>query len=406
MNPLKNKVLKLDENEMDYFAGQLFNTEAGEKLLNCIQCGTCSGSCPTVKAWAITPRQVVRLLQLGKKEEILRPEVIYFCSQCYACKVRCPMGIRLTDVLIELRCIAVQKGLGPLEPQTALVKSVRNYENPWMQPRASRDRWAKKLRLDIIPRRKAEVLYYPGCTAAFVPSVQKVAVSTARLFQHLGVDFGILGRDERCCGSTALRVGEKELYREVALKNIRQFNECGVQTIVTACAGCFGVIKHEYPKLAPLQPEVLHLSEYLLRLCEEGRLRFPAFPLRVTYHDPCHLGRHGGVFDAPRRILSRIPELELLEMERIREHSRCCGAGGGVRTAHAPLAGELAASRIEEALHTGAEALVTCCPFCEQNLGELLNAAGGPMRLYDLVELVVQILKLEEKDEGRGVAGL
>ncbi len=389
---MNNKILKIDEQELDYFSQQLLKTEAGQKLLNCIQCGTCTGSCPTAKAWDITPRQVVRMLQLGKKEEILRPGVIYYCSQCYACKVRCPMGIKLTDVLIELRHIAVQNGLGPLEPQNALVKSVRNYDNPWMQPRAMRDRWAKKLRLQIIPKQKADVLYYPGCTAAFVPSVQKVAVATARLFQHLKIDFGILGKEEKCCASTALRVGEQELYEEMALKNIQQFNSIGVKTIVTACAGCFGVIKHEYPRLAELEPEVLHLSEYLLRLNEEGRLQFPRFPLKVTYHDPCHLGRHGGVFDAPRKVLNLIPGLELTEMERIGENSRCCGAGGGVRTAHALFAGELATARLEEAVSTGAEALVTCCPFCEQNLGDSLKPMGNPMKLYDLVELIIELL--------------
>lgn len=340
------------------------------------------------------------MLQLGKKDEILKPEILYFCSQCYACKVRCPMGIKLTDVLIELRHIAVQNGLGPLEPQNALVKSVRNYDNPWMQPRAMRDRWAKKLRLKIIPRKAAEVLYYPGCTAAFVPAVQNVAVATARLFQHLNVDFGILGKEEKCCASTALRVGEQELYEEMALKNIKQFNECGVKTIVTACAGCFGVIKHEYPRLAELKPEVLHLSEYMLRLYEEGVLKFPAAlredggdnAVKVTYHDPCHLGRHGGVFDAPREILDIIPGIELSEMERIGENSRCCGAGGGVRTAHALFAGELAAARLEEAVNTGAKNLVTCCPFCEQNLGDTLKEMGNPMKLYDLVELVNEVL--------------
>ncbi len=394
MNLLQSKVINIDENQLDYFTAKLIKTEAGEKLFNCIQCGTCTASCPTAESWGITPRQVVRLLQLGKKEEILRPEVIYFCSQCYSCKVRCPMGVKLTDILIELRHIAVQNGAGPLEPQTALVKSVRNYDNPWMQPRAMRDRWAKKFRLKIIPKEKADLLYYPGCTAAFVPVVQRVAVSTVKLFQHLNVDFGILGKNEMCCSSTALRVGEKELYEEMALKNIEQFNSLGVSAIVTACAGCYGVIKYEYPKLAHLKPEVLHLSEYLLRLYEEGRLEFPEFPLKVTYHDPCHLGRHGGIFDAPREIMKLIPGLEFTEMDRIRENSRCCGAGGGVRTAHASYAGELAALRIEEAKNTGAQALVTCCPFCEQNLGDTLKAMGNPLKLYDLVELIAELLRI------------
>jgi heterodisulfide reductase subunit D len=292
----------------------------------------------------------------------------------------------------------VREGKGPLEAQDALLKSVRNYDNPWMQPRQSRDRWAKRLRLKILPREKAEVLYYPGCTAAYVAGAQPVAVATAELMQKMEVDFGILGKDEVCCGSTALRVGERDLYEDLARRNIEIFKKTGVSTIVTACSGCYGVIKHEYPKLEALDMEVLHLSEFLLRMLEQGRLELPEIKMRVTYHDPCHLGRHGGVFDAPRRVLEAVPGLELVEMERIRENSLCCGAGGGVRTAHGSFAAELAQARLQEAAATGAEALVTCCPFCEANLGDAsrsgydVSADGISLEfglpVYDLVELL------------------
>lgn len=395
---MDDKTLKLDGSEPGFFGELLRETEAGEKLFSCIQCGTCVGSCPTARAWEVTPRQLVRLLQLGRKEEVLKPEVLYYCSQCYSCKSRCPMGIQLTDLLMEARRLAVREGKGPLEAQDALLKSVRNYDNPWMQPRQSRDRWAKRLRLKILPRDQAEVLYYPGCTAAYVAGAQPVAVATAELMQKMEVDFGILGKDEVCCGSTALRVGERDLYEDLARRNLEIFKKTGVSTIVTACSGCYGVIKHEYPKLEPLEAEVLHLSEFLLRMLEQGRLELPEIKMRVTYHDPCHLGRHGGVFDAPRRVLEAVPGLELVEMERIRENSLCCGAGGGVRTAHGSFAAELAQARLEEAAATGAEALVTCCPFCEANLGDAsrsgydMSADGISLEfglpVYDLVELL------------------
>lgn len=378
---MKDGILRLDGSEPGCFAELIEGTEAGAKLPSCLQCGTCTGSCPTAHAWDVTPRQLVRLLQLGRREEVLRPEVLYFCSQCYSCKVRCPMGIQLTEVLMEARRMAVREGAGPLEAQEALIKSVRNYDNPWMQPRQARDRWAKRLRLKILPREQAEVLYYPGCTAAYVASAQGVAVSSAELLLRCGVDFGILGREEACCGSTALRVGERGLYEELAARNMELFNRTGAEIIVTACAGCYGVLKHEYPKLGELRAEVLHLSELLLRLLEEGKLDLPEIERRVTYHDPCHLGRHGGVYDAPRRILKAIPGLELVEMERVRENSLCCGAGGGVRTAHGSFAAELAERRLAEAAATGAELLVTCCPFCEANL------VGG-LPVLDLVELL------------------
>ncbi len=392
---IENKTLIIAEEDLGYFARELEGRESVEKLFRCIQCGACSGSCPTARTWEVTPRQLVRMLQLGRKEELLRPEVLYYCSQCYSCKVRCPMQIQLTELLMDLRHLAVREGIGPLEEQKALVKSIYNYDNPWMQPRLARDRWAKRLRLKILPRERAEVLYYPGCTAAYVTSLQQVAANSARLLEHLGVDFGILGKEETCCGSTALRVGEKNLFEELASKNIESFNRSGVQTILTACAGCYGIMKYEYPKVAPLQAEVLHLSEFLCRSINEGRLELKALSMRVTYHDPCHLGRHGGVFDPPRDILKAIPGLELVEMERHRENSRCCGAGGGVRTAHLPLAQDLAAERLEEALETGAEALVTCCPFCENNLNDASKAREYKLPIFDLVDLMARVLALD-----------
>ncbi len=379
--------LRLDGSEPGFFRELLEETEAGSRLLSCLQCGSCAASCPTARAWEVTPRQLVRLLQLGRREEVLRPEVLYYCSQCYSCKVLCPMGIQLTEVLMEARRLAVREGAGPLEAHEALIKSVRNYDNPWMQPRQARDRWAKRLRLKTLPRERAEVLYYPGCTAAYVSSAQPVAQAAASLMLRSGVDFGILGREEACCGSTALRVGERGLFEELAARNLDMFNRCGASVLVTACAGCYGIIKHEYPRLGELRLEVLHLSELLLRLLEEGRMELPEVRMRVTYHDPCHLGRHAGVFEAPRRILRAVPGLELVEMERIRENSLCCGAGGGLRTAHGSLASELAGERLEEAVAAGAEAVVTCCPFCESNLGDASRARGG-LPVLDLVELL------------------
>ncbi len=390
----KDNTLEITEDKLGYFVQELKGHESAEKLYRCIQCGICSGSCPTARAWEVTPRQLVRMLQLGLKEEVLRTEVLYYCSQCYSCKVRCPMQIQLTELLMDLRRLAVRDGVGPLEEQEALLKSIRNYDNPWMQPRLARDRWAKRLRIKILPRERAKVLYYPGCTAAYVTSVQSVAVNTAKLLSHLGVDFGILGKEEVCCGSTALRIGERGLYEELAARNIEIFNRSGAQTIITACAGCYGIIKHEYPKVASFDAEILHLSEFLHRLMEEGRLELPELSIRVTYHDPCHLGRHGGVFDPPRGILKNIPGLELVEMERNRENSRCCGAGGGVRTAHSTFAQNLASERLEEAYATGAEALITCCPFCENNLNDALKARGYTLSILDLVDLLAKVFAL------------
>jgi heterodisulfide reductase subunit D len=328
---------------------------------------------------------------IGGAEEVLRPEVLYYCSACYSCAVRCPMGIRLTELINLLRDAMVARGEGPLEAQMELVKSVENYDNPWQMPRAQRDRWAKKLKthLKVLPKQKAEALYYPGCTAAYLPNMQKVAAATAEVLAAGGVDFGIMGREEICCGSTAMRVGMRETFLAQAARNIEKLNALGVDRIITACAGCYGIMKHEYPKVAPFEPEVFHVSEIVAELIDEGRLELGRLERKVTYHDPCHLARHGGVTSPPRRVLEAIPGLEFVEMSRTGTNARCCGGGGGLRTGHADTAVEVAAVRQAEAIQTGAEALVTCCPFCEMNLSDAL-AQGAGLPVVDLVEVVLE----------------
>jgi heterodisulfide reductase subunit D len=282
-----------------------------------------------------------------------------------------------------------------------LVKSVENYDNPWQMPRAQRDRWAKKLKskVKILPKQDAEALYYPGCTAAYLPNMQKVAAATAEVLTAGGVDFGIMGREEICCGSTAMRVGVRETFLAQAARNIEKLNGLGVGKIITACSGCYGIMKHEYPKVAPFDIEVLHVSEVLADLIAEGKLQPGPLERTVTYHDPCHLARHGGVVTPPRRVLEAIPGLTFVEMSRTGTNARCCGGGGGLRTGHTDTAVEIASSRQSEAMETCAEALVTCCPFCEMNLTDAVQQGGG-LPVVDLVELLLESLSPAPSMEG------
>ncbi len=386
-----------EKNVITGFTGEFFDEffggiEIGEKVRSCIQCGTCTASCPVAFKSELSPREILRMLLIGESDEILRPEVVYYCSACYSCAVRCPMGIRLTELVNLLRDIMVERGEGPLPPQTEMVKSVDNYDNPWLLPRAQRDRWARKLEIrpKVLPRKRAKMLYYPGCTAAYLPNMQRVALATSEVLQMAGVDFGIMGREEVCCGSTAMRVGVRKTFVAQVEKNTARINALGVDSVVTACAGCFGIMRHEYPRVAELQPEVLHISEVIARLVEEGELELgPITPRVVTYHDPCHLARHGGVVSEPRKVIEAIPGVELVEMARTGLNSRCCGGGGGLRTGHAEMAVGIASLRQREAEETGAELLVTCCPFCEQNLSDAGEQDGG-LPVIDLVELVLE----------------
>ena len=235
-----------------------------------------------------------------------------------------------------------------------------------------------------------------------------------------GVDVGILGNGEGCCASPVLKVGMADLFGEIASRNIKTFNELGVKKVVTSCAGCYGIFQSQYPAIGKMDFEVMHSVQFFDQLIQGNKLKFTKdVPLKVTWHDPCHLGRGGekqnlwegvrikwglsdpprqrnygsnGVFDAPRNILKALPGVELIEMERIRELSWCCGAGGGVKSAFPDFALETAQERIEEAKATGAEALITSCPWCESNLGDAITSDGNKIELFSLVELMERAL--------------
>jgi heterodisulfide reductase subunit D len=240
---------------------------------------------------------------------------------------------------------------------------------------------------------RAEVLYFAGCTAALDPALQHIARNTAGLLRKAGVDFGVLGEEEICCGSVFLRIGERAAAQELAERNLEFFERLGISTVVTSCAGCFKTMCHDYPSYGALPVRVVHSSEYLLELVEAGHLKPDReTAVEVTYHDPCHLGRHCGLFDPPRKLLEALPGVQLKEMDRTRENAWCCGAGGGVRSAFPGWALESSLARIEEARATGSSLLVTTCPFCLQNLTTGAQSGDNSLRLADLTDVLARLL--------------
>lgn len=337
--------------------------------------------------------QIIRAYLEGKLE--LDPEVadiLYKCSCCGNCKVQCENDIPTVDIYEAMRAKLVEAGLGSLPAHKPLVMSIKNYDNPWQQPRSARARWAKAL--DVPEAEKGQdVLYYVGCTASYDPNLKVLAENTANIFKKAGVNFGIQGKKERCCGSTLLRMGEREIGLEIVKDNINSFNELGVSTIVTSCAGCFKTISQDYPEISELKPEVLHTVQFLERLIKEGKLELKTpVKMKVTYHDPCHLGKHNKVVDAPRNVLKAVPGLEFVEMKRHGVDSWCCGAGGGVRTAFLDWATDTAAQRVKEAETTGADVLVSACPFCYQNIDTAMKSVGSKMKMMDIIEIVAKAL--------------
>lgn len=407
-------------------------------LVNCERCSMCKWQhpwsvksreramvCPSLRkyhfdAYSAQGRfDLARGLLEGEFELTDRAlEVIYACTLCGACDVTCKFtrDMEPLEILHELRKLCVEQGRGPLPGHLPAVDSIRKNNNPWLQPAARRGHWARKMQVKDLNKEKAEVLYFAGCTYSYNANLQQVARSTLGILQEAGIDVGILGGNEACCASPVVKVGMYDLFKEHAARNIERFNSLGVKTVVTSCAGCYGVFKSQYPAVAEMNFEVRHSTEYFAELAASGALKFKKeVPLRVTWHDPCHLGRGGepqdlwegtrvrwglsqpprkrnygaeGVFDAPRSVLAAIPGIELVEMERIREFSWCCGAGGGVKSAYPEFAVETARERVREACATGAEALVTSCPWCEANLLDGINAEGAALDMLSLVELI------------------
>ena len=357
--------------------------------------------------------------------------IIFNCTLCGACDLSCRIGtqIEVYEIIHELRVKCFEDGKAPLPDHRPILDSIRNYDNVWMQPRSRRWAWAKKLGIKDLNKEPAETLFYVGCTYCFEPRLREVVQKTAQLFQKAGVDFGILGDQEKCCGSPGYTIGDVKLFEEWARKNLEQFRSLGVKRVVTSCAGCYGMFKAHYPQLGEeMGFEVVHAIELIDQLIQEGKLKpEKPVPMSVTYHDPCHLGRlsepkipsHGkeekilgtlvvkeqekalgfhGVFDPPRNVLESIPGVELREMERVREYSWCCGSGAGVKSAFPEFALWTSQERLAEAISTGAEAMISCCPWCERNFldgsidlakKELGDHAKDPaLPIYDAVELL------------------
>jgi Fe-S oxidoreductase len=337
------------------------------------------------------------------------------------------MDLDIIGVLDALREEACEKGYGPLPAHREFIQSIMNYDNVWKQPRNRRAGWAKKLDIKDLAKggETADVLYYVGCTYAYKPGMETVPFNTAKLLKAAGIDFGIFGAKEICCGGIADNVGDKKSFEEIARKNLDMFKAAGAKTIVTNCPGCFMAFSEKYAKLQKIDTKdlpyrVLHSTQFIAELLQAGKLTFTKpVDMTVTWHDPCHLGRRGepyrhwegkrvkfgltepprdmnrgvnGIYEAPRAILKAIPGLRLVEMERIKESSWCCGSGGGAKSAYPDFALATAKERVEEAEATGAGAIVTACPWCESNLSDGIDASGSRLRVEDILDLAVRAL--------------
>ena len=353
-------------------------------------------------------------------------DIVYQCQMCGACDVACKIcryDMEPLATLHELRARLVEDG--QLLPMHMFIIDNLKKEDTMIagKVKADRGKWAEGLNIKDLTKEKAEVAFHAGCRLSYDEELSKVAKAAVTLFKNAGVDIGIMGKEENCCGGRAYEIGYKGEFSKYATNNVEAWTNAGVKTVVTSCSDGYWAFKRLYPEMG-CKIEVLHTVELIERLIKEGKLKFTkTIPKVVTYHDPCHLGRQGepyipwkgvekriygqmlvhepkkprfngvnGIYDSPRTILNSVPGLELVEMERIRENAWCCGAGGGVIDTYPELCSWTVTERIEEAKATGAEAIVTACPWCERNFIDAIEKSDTKMKVYDIMEVVQQAI--------------
>ncbi len=381
-----------------------------EWLYGCTRCGTCKSvqglflpSCPAgekfkLESYFASGKQfIARAVSQGvlSLEDDDTRERIYACTGCLSCQQQC--GVyhheHLFDIVQSVRTKAIDQGY--FNPAYMLMYyGLRGEDNIFGKPRTERGDWAKNLQVKYAAREKVDVLYHAGCLLSYDAELWNVPRDVIKILQTAGIDVGIMGSEESCCGGRSYEMGYLNEFTKYAQHNIENANSLGVKTVLMSCADGYSTFKKLYPKIGlGMRFEAMHIIEYLDRLIKSKKLKFSkTIPLKVTYHDPCHTGRHltAGLYESPREILKSIPGIELVEMERIRENAWCCGAGGGVKQSNPDLAVWSAYERIKEAKSTGAAALITSCAWCERNFKDAVKEFGADLQIYDVSEIVSQ----------------
>jgi len=399
--------------------------------LTCTECGRCQSVCP---AWntgkPLSPKLLIMALrdnlfessprlvgapasmELGTHPDAetaaaaakadaptlvpatIDPDVLWSCLTCGACVEECPVDIEHVDTIVEMRRYEVlMESRFPTEAGLML-RNIENQGDPWGLGGAKRTEWTQALDFEVpvitatIPD-DIEYLYWVGCAGALDERARKATQATARLLHRAGVRFAILGPRETCTGDPARRLGNEYLYQEMGKANIATLDEVGAKKVIASCPHCFNSLSREYPDLGG-NFQVIHHSQLLSHLVEEGRLTPGTMDAKVTYHDPCYLGRHNRVFDEPRNVLDAIGGVEQIEMKRCRERSFCCGAGGARMWMEESLGKRVNLERTDEALGTGADVVSTACPYCLIMLDDAVRARAreDDVKVLDLSQVV------------------
>lgn len=355
----------------------------------CYQCGSCTATCPyPLLGHPINIRRFVRALQLGLVDQLGQA---WLCSTCRLCESKCPRGVPITDAFVKTRRFLALSKKRPEKLEQVLWNVYEN-GNSWGVKPTERLSWAKGLEVKDASK-GVKYLLYVGCVVPYDPRLHRVARSLVRVLGAAGIDFGVLGKDERCCGDPVYHAGELEFFEEIVNENAEKFRRTGAEFVITLSPHCYNAFKNLYPDYGA-KVNVLHYTQLLEQLLDLGKIQLGRrLDGRVTYHDPCYLARYDNVVEPPRKILENVPGIEFAEMWDSAQDTLCCGGGGG-RMWLESEGGRPSDMRLSQALEVGADSIVTSCPYCIQNLEDSVRRLrpGKPLQILDLAELVEKAL--------------
>ncbi|HEX4814862.1 MAG TPA: (Fe-S)-binding protein, partial [Nonomuraea sp.] len=403
---------------------------------SCTECGRCQSQCPAWNtdkplspkmlildqrdhAFQVAPYLLAAQPQGGHQDQdvlalldkplvgqdgVIHPDVLWSCTNCGACVEQCPVDIEHIDHILDMRRYQVMVESSFPSEAGVMVKNLENRGNPWGLPEDRRADWLADLDFEVpvveekLPE-EVEYLFWVGCAGALEDRARKTTRAVAELLHIAGVRFAVLGPMEACTGDPARRLGMEYLFAMLAQQNIETLTEAGVKKIVATCPHCFNTLAHEYPQLGG-RFEVVHHTQLLARLVEESRLT-PITPIeeKITYHDPCFLGRHNKVYAQPRDIMARVPGVRAQEMHRHKDRGFCCGAGGARMWMEERIGKRINTERVEEALTTDPDTVSTACPFCLVMLGDAINEkkndgqAKESLEVVDVAQLLIRSVK-------------
>ena len=388
----------------------------------CTRCGNCLDLCSAYagsKDVSVSPKKKMEKLKkvmdseygiisrilgglgkrkISKKDIEAISKAAFACTMCSRCEVDCHIAIKLQDLWLKLREILIEEGSYP-EVLNMIRDRLKKSRNISFDTNEGRAAWAAQLEgipEDKFVKDRAEVIYFVGCVSSFSPRVFKIPRSVVQILKAADVDFALLGDEEWCCGFPLLTSGFKKDFLEFAEHNIKKVTSTGAKYLITSCPSCYHMWKHLYSRLSPeikMNFEVLHEVQYIYKIAEEGRLKLNPLMIKVTYHDPCDLGRNSKIYDEPRNLIKLIPGVEFIELENTKEYATCCGGGGNVEAVDVKLSEDIARIKAKEIIDSGADIVVTACQQCVRTIMQALKKENSKIKVMDISELVLSSIQ-------------